>query len=255
MTKVKAKKHLGQHFLKDENIAIKTVALLQETKKTVIEIGPGMGMLTKYLIEKNVLLQIIEIDQESVKYLKINYPELKDKIKRCDFLKLNIQQEFENNISIIGNFPYNISSQIIFKILKNKNQINEVVGMFQKEVAERLVAKKGRKRGILSVFTQAFYNIEYCFTINENVFFPKPKVKSAVIRLERNNRLSLACNEELFFKIIKTSFNQRRKTLKNALKSFNLLNTKEISEFLTRRAEELTVENFINITLHVQKNK
>ena len=249
MRKVKAKKHLGQHFLKDLSIAEDIVNQLTIKKNTILEIGPGMGILTQFLITENIDLHVIEIDKESVFYLRLHYPELK--IIEGDFLKLNLNT-FENNISIIGNFPYNISSQILFKAFDNRDKVTEVVGMFQKEVAERIVSVKGKKKGILSVLLQAFYDIEYCFTVNEHLFDPAPKVKSGVIKMKRNNRKKLECDEKIFIKIVKAGYNQRRKTLRNALKSFTLNLNDEIEILLQKRAEQLNVEEFIFLTKNVQ---
>ena len=218
MKDVKAKKYLGQHFLNDMRIAFNITKLLNEDIKNVIEIGPGMGALTQFFIKINYKTQVIEIDTESVSYLKLNYPKLD--IHAKDFLKLDLKKEFRYNFSLIGNFPYNISSQILFKVFENRDQIPEIVGMFQKEVAERIVCKKGKQKGILSVLLQTFYNIEYCFTVNEEVFKPKPKVKSGVIKLSRNKRTKLSVDENSFKRIVKLGFQQRRKTLRNALKAF-----------------------------------
>jgi len=253
MNKVKAKKHLGQHFLKDDAIAKFITDLLSENTKKVVEIGPGMGMLTKYLLQKDIDLKVVELDKDSILYLRLHYSQLEKDILNADFLQLNLQKSFGNIFSIIGNFPYNISSQILFRVFENKESIPEVVGMFQKEVAERLVAKKGKQRGILSVFLQAFYDIEYCFTVDEYVFIPPPKVKSGVIRLKRNKLEKLPCDEKLFKKIVKIGFNQRRKTLRNALKSFSLENELALEDLLPKRAEELSVQNWITITLACQK--
>ena len=249
MRKVKAKKHLGQHFLKDLSIAEDIVNQLTLKENTILEIGPGMGVLTQFLITKNIDLHVIEIDKESVFYLRLHYPELK--IIEGDFLKLNLNT-FENNISIIGNFPYNISSQILFKAFDNRDQVTEVVGMFQKEVAERIVSVKGKKKGILSVLLQAFYDIEYCFTVNEHLFDPAPKVKSGVLKMKRNNRKKLECDEKIFIKIVKAGYNQRRKTLSNSLKSFTLNSNSEIEILLQKRAEQLDVDEFILLTKNVQ---
>ena len=209
-----------------------------------------MGVLTQFLINKDYKTEVVEIDAESVFYLRLNYPELD--IHEGDFLQLNLKKKYPYNFSLIGNFPYNISSQILFKVFENKDQINEVIGMFQKEVAERLTSKKGKKRGILSVLLQTFYNIDYCFTVNEEVFNPVPKVKSAVIKLIRNNRKKLSVDEKKFKRVVKASFNQKRKTLKNALKPFKLINESKIANLLTLRAEQLTVNDFIRLTNHVQ---
>ena len=252
MQKVKAKKHLGQHFLTDLDIAKKIVEALTLTKdyNTVLEIGPGMGVLTQYLIEnKNYETFPIDIDKESIGYLTENYPSLKGNIIYGDFLKMDLNDIAKNEgFAVIGNFPYNISSQILFKVLDYKNQIPEVVGMFQKEVAERVAAKPGSKTyGITSVLLQAFYDIEYLFTVDEDVFDPPPKVKSAVIRLTRNEKQNLDCNEKLFKQIVKMAFNQRRKMLRKSLQS--MIKDKLIDEqFLTLRPEQLSVEEFVELT-------
>ena len=251
MRKVSAKKYLGQHFLNEPYIAKKIIKQLEYKNKDLLEIGPGMGILTQFLYNKNINLKAIEIDRESVFYLRLNYPKLN--IIEGDFLKLDLEEITKNNLSLIGNFPYNISSQILFKVLENRDKVTEVVGMFQKEVAERVASKQGKKKGILSVFLQAFYNIDYCFSVNENVFTPPPKVKSGVIKLIRNERKELECDEKKFIQIVKVGFNQRRKTLKNALKSFSLSINPEINELLQKRAEQLDVEDFITITKHVQQ--
>ncbi len=249
MKDVKAKKHLGQHFLNNSSIAYDITDLINNKAKNVIEIGPGMGVLTKFLLEKNYSIHVVEIDRESVFYLRLNYPNLN--IFEGDFLNLNLKEMYNFNFSLIGNFPYNISSQILFKAFENRDQIDEIVGMFQKEVAERIACLKGKKRGILSVFMQAFYDVEYCFTVNSDVFIPQPKVKSGVIRLVRNNREKLTVDETKFKRIVKTSFNQRRKTLRNALKPFKIIPAAEIEYLLTLRAEQLSVDDFIKLTEHV----
>lgn len=256
MNYVKPKKYLGQHFLKDQNIAKKIVDSLTSESSTIIEIGPGTGVLTKFLFEKkNRDILLIEIDIESYEFLIAQYPENKTNIIHSDFLKtdilslLTITKNINNsNLSIIGNFPYNISSQIFFKVLDLKDNVCEVICMIQKEVAERISAKSGSKTyGILSVLLQAYYNIEYLFTVNENVFKPPPKVKSAVIRLKRNQKLKLECNKELFLKVVKTSFNQRRKTLSNSLKP--ILNGKKIDNpIVQKRPEQLSVDEFVILT-------
>jgi 16S rRNA (adenine1518-N6/adenine1519-N6)-dimethyltransferase len=254
MKVVRAKKYLGQHFLNDINIAKKTTGLLKNREnQNILEIGPGMGMLTQYLIQKKTNLKLIEIDLESIVYLKNNFSNIEKKIIEGDFLKINIKNIFKSEISIIGNFPYNISSQILFKVYENKDIIFELVGMFQKEVAERIISNSGRKRGILSVFIQAFYNVEYCFTIEAESFSPPPKIKSAVIKLSRNSREKLDCDPILFKNIVKSAYNQRRKTLRNALKSFNLKIDDKITNLLTLRAEKLSVDEFIKITQNVEK--
>ena len=249
MKSVRAKKHLGQHFLNDENIAFNITELLNNNTKNVVEIGPGMGVLTKFLVKNDYKTEVVEIDTESVFYLRLNYPKLY--IHEGDFLQLNLKKQYPYNFSLIGNFPYNISSQILFKVFENREQIPEVIGMFQKEVAERIACEKGKKRGILSVFLQTFYDIEYCFTVNEDVFTPPPKVKSGVIKLVRNNRKKLSVDEKKFKRVVKAGFNQKRKTLRNALKAFTLINESEIANLLPLRAEQLTVDDFIKLTNHV----
>jgi 16S rRNA (adenine1518-N6/adenine1519-N6)-dimethyltransferase len=249
MKNVRAKKHLGQHFLNDEQIAFDITDLLSEGTKNVVEIGPGMGVLTQFLVKKDFTTEVVEIDTESVFYLRLNYPKLS--VHEGDFLQLKLKEKYPYPFSLIGNFPYNISSQILFKAFENRDQIPEVIGMFQKEVAERIVCKKGKKRGILSVFLQAFYEIEYCFTVNEDVFTPPPKVKSGVIKLVRNNRKELTVDEQKFKRVVKTGYNQRRKTLRNALKPFILINESEIEHLLSLRAEQLSVDDFIKLTNHV----
>ena len=249
---VKAKKHLGQHFLNDKNIAGKIADTLSDTNVPVLEIGPGTGILTSFLREKTAPLKVIEIDTESVEYLQATYPDLE--ILEEDFLKWSPYGHFDDQFRVIGNFPYNISSQILFKVLEFRDRIPEVAGMFQKEVAERVAEKPGSKQyGILSVLCQAFYDIEYLFTVPEHVFTPPPKVKSGVIRLVRKEDFSLQCNEKLFFTVVKTGFNQRRKTLRNALKSLNIAVNDETELLLTKRAEQLTVENFEILTRNVQQ--
>jgi 16S rRNA (adenine1518-N6/adenine1519-N6)-dimethyltransferase len=250
MSFVKAKKHLGQHFLRDDNIAIKIVQSVDKSlSNSLIEIGPGTGVLTKFLINENYNLKLIEIDSESVNYLVSILKFDSDNILEGDFLKMRIDNIFNNQFSIIGNFPYNISTQIIFKVLENKNQVVQVVGMFQKEVAERICEKKGTKKyGILSVLTQAYYNVDYLFEVPPSVFNPPPKVQSAVIKLVRIDNISKNYNEELFYKIVKLSFQQRRKTLRNSLKIFNIpLNLREDAIF-GLRPEQLSVRDFINLT-------
>lgn len=252
MTEVKAKKFLGQHFLTDERIAERIVESLSTETNHVLEIGPGMGVLTKYLIKKDELdFHVVEIDRESVAYLHDHYPTLD--VIEGDFLQYDLTPLFHDTFSIIGNFPYNISSQILFKVFDNRDRVSEVVGMFQKEVAERVAAGPGSKTyGILSVLLSAFYNIEYLFTVNENVFNPPPKVKSAVIRLRRNDVKSLECDEKLFVQVVKAGFNQRRKTLRNALRQLNLPLDKISEETLAKRAEQLSVAQFIEITKTIE---
>ncbi len=251
MTIVKPKKYLGQHFLKDENIARKIVGSLGESVENVLEVGPGMGVLTKYLLEKSYKdLRVAEIDEESVVYLQHYYPGLH--IIDGDFLKLDLDELYHDSLAIIGNFPYNISSQIFFKVLDHRNLVTEVVGMVQKEVAERIAAPPGSKTyGILSVLLQAWYDIEYLFTVHENVFTPPPKVKSAVIRLKRNATDSLGCDERFFFALVKTAFNQRRKTLRNAIRSMTPEGFQH--PFLDKRAEQLSVDEFVELVNSIKK--
>ena len=252
MNEVKAKKFLGQHFLTDEGIAQRIVESLSGRIPNLIEIGPGMGVLTKYLIQKPELnFYVIEIDRESVAWLHEHYPTLR--VIKGDFLKLDLNTLFHDSFAVIGNFPYNISSQILFRVFECRNQAVEVVGMFQKEVAERVAAGPGSKTyGILSVLLSAFYNIEYLFTVHEHVFNPPPKVKSAVIRLTRNDVTSLECDETLFVKVVKAGFNQRRKTLRNALRSANLPIEAVDETLLSKRAEQLSVSEFITLTKTIQ---
>lgn len=248
---VKAKKHLGQHFLTDENIAKKIVdGLSFENYHKVLEVGPGMGVLTKYLLEKDAEIFVAEIDAESVDYLKKNYPKLQENHFTGDFLKINIEEVFGEQVAVIGNFPYNISSQILFKIIDYYWQIPVMVGMFQKEVAERTAAvPRTKDYGILSVLVQALYDVKYLFTVHENVFNPPPKVKSGVIKLTRNPKEGLQGNEVLFKQIVKAGFNQRRKKLSNALKVLNIPENLKTHPFLNKRAEELSVEDFIAFTV------
>ncbi len=257
MDKVKAKKHLGQHFLKDESIA-KDIAdtLTLKGYSKVLEIGPGMGVLTKYLLDKEVETYVIEIDTESVEYLNAHYPKLHGKILSEDFLKYNITKTFgDEPFAIIGNFPYNISSQIVFRTLELRERIPEFSGMFQKEVAERICEKKGSKTyGILSVLVQAFYDAEYLFTVPEHVFNPPPKVKSGVLRLIRKENYHLPCDERLFFNVVKTAFNQRRKTLRNRLKTFALSDNLKEDSIFDLRPEQLSTEEFIELTKKIAAN-
>lgn len=248
---VRAKKGLGQHFLKDRNIARKIVSGLTLQKGLqVVEIGPGMGILTGFLLEQpDIRLKLVEIDHESVLFLKNNFFHKEINILEADFLKLPVAELFEGPFSVIGNFPYNISSQIFFRILELRNRIPEVVGMVQKEVAERISTGPGSKTyGILSVLLQAYYHVDYLFTVSESVFIPPPKVKSAVIRLRRNEREQLSCNETDFFKVVKTAFNQRRKMLGNALRS---LSSSLPEELAVKRAEQLSVDEFVSLTRHI----
>jgi 16S rRNA (adenine1518-N6/adenine1519-N6)-dimethyltransferase len=252
MSLVKAKKHLGQHFLTDKNIAQKIVNSLIHTGgyKKVLEVGPGMGVLSDFLLQKEEYeLYMIDIDTESFNFLHKQYPDVGDRLINADFLHLNFKDVFAEPFAIIGNFPYNISSQILFKILDNRQQVPEVVGMFQKEVAERCVAKPGTKAyGILSVFLQAYYKCEYLFTVKAGVFNPPPKVLSAVIRLSRNETASLGCDEKLFWQVVKAGFNQRRKTLSNALSGVIPKEKQDDNEVWSLRAERLSVQDFVNLT-------
>jgi 16S rRNA (adenine1518-N6/adenine1519-N6)-dimethyltransferase len=248
---VKPKKRLGQHFLKDDNIARKIVGSLQSSVFPVLEIGPGMGVLTRHLLElSDRECYFMDTDRESIQYLIEAFPEHISKFINADFLKFNINMLFQGKFAIIGNLPYNISSQILFKVLDHRHQVTQVVGMIQKEVAERLAAGPGSKTyGILSVLLQAYYRIEYLFTVNETVFIPPPKVKSAVIRLTRNETSRLDCDEVLFFKVVKTAFNQRRKTLRNSLKTFFIdYERGEVTHLAGKRAEELSVKDFVMLT-------
>ncbi|MGB0982158.1 MAG: 16S rRNA (adenine(1518)-N(6)/adenine(1519)-N(6))-dimethyltransferase RsmA [Winogradskyella sp.] len=255
---VKAKKHLGQHFLEDESVAENIAnSLTYKGYDNVLEIGPGMGVLTKYLLKKDITTHVIEIDTESVEYLKNNYLNLADRIIEKDFLKYNLSETFkEKPFAIIGNFPYNISSQILFKTLELRHQIPEFSGMFQKEVALRICSKEGSKvYGILSVLTQAFYNAEYLFTVPPTVFNPPPKVDSGVLFLKRKEHYKLVCNEKLFFRIVKTSFQQRRKTLRNSLKVFNLSNNLKANTIFGQRPEQLSVSQFIELTSLIENDE
>jgi len=252
---VRAKKHLGQHFLNDENIAKKIVEAMTDEKSenAVIEIGPGTGVLTKYLIDKPNFFAL-DVDRDSIAYLKETYPIHASRIIECDFLKKDLKEIVGNQkFNIIGNFPYNISSQIMFNVLENKNKVDIVVGMFQKEVAERLAEKPGTKTyGILSVLLQSFYTIEYLFTVHENVFTPAPRVKSAVIKLRRNEVQKLDCDEQLFVRVVKTTFNQRRKTIRNSIKPL-LQNPIETTNYLfEKRPEQLSVPEFVELTKLVE---
>lgn len=250
---VRPKKHLGQHFLRDDNIARKIVGYLPPETLNVLEIGPGTGILTKYLIHSGAYNYLaIEIDKESIEYLKNHFPEYSEKFVLADFLKVDLEELIHDKVSIIGNFPFNISSQILFKILENRNKVTDVIGMFQKEVGERISSSSGSKKyGILSVLVQAYFQIEYLFTVNENVFYPPPKVKSAVIMLKRNQVKALDCNEKLFFEIVKTGFNQRRKTLRNSLRKYSFPESGKISDLLNKRAEQLDVSDFVYLTQNV----
>lgn len=251
MRLVKPKKALGQHFLKDLQIAQRIANTLADYKGTpVLEIGPGMGVLTQFLLEEGHDLKVVELDSESVAYLEQNFPDLKGRIIAQDFLKLDLSQFYPDRFCVIGNYPYNISSQIFFKVLDYKEQIPCCSGMIQKEVAERLASAPGSKAyGIISVLLQAWYDIEYLFTVSEQVFNPPPKVKSAVIRMTRNSRTELGCDEKLFKTVVKTTFNQRRKTLRNSIKP---ILGKDFPDYhlpiFDKRPEQLSVEQFIELT-------
>lgn len=254
---VKAKKHLGQHFLTDESIAEDIANSLSFSGyKHVLEIGPGMGVLTKYLLKKDIKTHVIEIDSESVDYLKANYLNLADRIIEKDFLKYDLSEVFNDEpFAIIGNFPYNISSQILFKTLEMRHQIPEFSGMFQKEVALRICSKEGSKvYGILSVLTQAFYDAEYLFTVPPTVFNPPPRVDSGVLFLKRKENFTLPCDEKLFFRVVKQGFQQRRKTLRNSLKTFNLSDELRLNVIFNQRPEQLSVPQFIELTLLIQND-
>ena len=254
---VKPKKSLGQHFLTDKNIAKEIVDSLKATNLTkVLEIGPGMGVLTNFLLENSAYeTSVIEIDLESVDYLNQHFPQLKDRIITGDFLQIDITKEVSDTpFAIIGNLPYNISSQIFFKVLDNRLLIPEVVCMLQKEVAKRIASGPGSKvYGILSVFLQAWYDIEYLIDVPPHVFEPPPKVQSAVIRLTANDRTELGCNEKLFFKVVKQAFNQRRKMLRNSIRGFSPRIEELDAVLLTRRPEQLSVEEFIDLTNNIEK--
>lgn len=256
--KVRPKKFLGQHFLHDQTIAKKIVDGLQLQERTnVLEIGPGMGVLTKFLAAiESVDLRLVEIDRESVTYLKQHYPLLRDKIIEGDFLELDLKHVFDDRFSVIGNFPYNISSQIFFRVLDHRHRVDQVVCMLQKEVADRIAAKHGNKTyGILSVLLQAYFDIDMLFKVSPGVFTPPPKVMSAVIRLRRNNVASLPCNEGLFVQVVKQGFNNRRKTLRNALKNLNLATAVTTLPLLDKRAEQLTVADFIFLTQKIEESR
>ena len=254
---VKPKKHLGQHFLTDKNIAQKIARTLQRNSyDTILEIGPGMGVMTGFLLqEQNKELYVVEIDKESVQYLKNHFPQLKNKIIEGDFLKLDLAKMFnEKQIGITGNFPYNISTQILFKVLDFKKIIPEFTGMFQKEVSERITAPHGNKTyGILSVLVQTYYDTEYLFSVNEHVFNPPPKVKSGVIRLTRKENFP-EIPYEYFKKLVKTAFNQRRKTLRNSLKSYNLSDNLKQARIFAKRPEQLSPAEFVELAQMIRND-
>ena len=252
---VRAKKALGQHFLTDQSIARTIVnSLTVSPVRDVLEIGPGMGVLTQYLIEREDLdLKMVEVDTESVDYLLTHLPGMQGKLMEADYLRLNMRKVFPGEYRVIGNFPYNISSQIFFKILEDKDLVPEVVCMIQKEVAERIAEKPGSKTyGILSVLLQAWYDIDYIISVGSGAFCPPPKVQSAVIRLRRNSRTDLGCDEKLFKTVVKTAFNQRRKTLRNALKPLIKEGMDTSDPVFDLRAERLSVEDFVALTLRFQ---
>ncbi|MBD3890323.1 16S rRNA (adenine(1518)-N(6)/adenine(1519)-N(6))-dimethyltransferase RsmA [Olleya marilimosa] len=255
---VKAKKFLGQHFLEDESIAKDIAdALTLNGYKNVLEIGPGMGVLTKYLLQKPITTYVIEIDTESVEYLQNNYLNLAPRIIEKDFLKYDLSQTFKDQpFAIIGNFPYNISTQIVFKTLEFRDQIPEFSGMFQKEVAQRICSKEGSKvYGILSVLTQAFYDAEYLFTVPPTVFNPPPRVDSGVLRLTRKADYSLPCDEKLFFRVVKQAFQQRRKTIRNSLKTMELSDNLKANPIFDKRPEQLSVAQFLELTSLIENDK
>jgi len=256
MSFVRPKKNLGQHFLKDESIARNIVDSLRPDNafKKVLEIGPGTGVLTEFLLQQAAYETfLIEIDHESVDHLVKYYPAAKERIISGDFLRMKLEDLFSEPFAIIGNFPYNISSQILFKVLDHYDHVPQVVGMFQKEVAERIASGPGNKTyGILSVLLQAYYDIEYLFTVDEDKFIPPPKVKSAVIRLTRNKVTALGCDPALFKQIIKAGFNQRRKTLRNSLRAFHFSPQHAAHRFFSQRAEELSVKEFVELTNMVE---
>ncbi|MDP4276958.1 MAG: 16S rRNA (adenine(1518)-N(6)/adenine(1519)-N(6))-dimethyltransferase RsmA [Bacteroidota bacterium] len=251
MIPVKPKKSLGQHFLTDLDVAARIACTLEAYKGVpVLEIGPGMGVLTQFLLKDGHDLKVIELDRESVTYLNARFPSLSDRIIEGDFLKLPLEELYEGPFCVIGNYPYNISSQILFKVLEHKDRIPCCSGMFQKEVAERIASAPGKKAyGILSVLLQAYFDIEYLFTVDENKFDPPPAVKSAVIRLTRNTTKRLDCDEKLFKVVVKTGFNQRRKMLRNSLKSLIDNESSIISDpIFTMRPEQLSVSQFTDLT-------
>ncbi|OZI06425.1 16S rRNA (adenine(1518)-N(6)/adenine(1519)-N(6))-dimethyltransferase [Siphonobacter sp. BAB-5385] len=254
--KVKAKKHLGQHFLRDLHACERIADLLSgyQDYRTVLEIGPGMGVLTQFLLRKPQFeVHVVEIDRESVDYLHEHFPDLSPRVHNYDFLRWDLRTFSPESFGLIGNFPYNISSQIFFRVLEYRNQIPEVVCMLQKEVAQRIASPPGsRDYGILSVLLQAFYDIKYHFTVPPGAFDPPPKVQSGVIRLQRNAVTQLDCDEKLFFNVVKTAFNQRRKTLRNALKPIGVIFDHPLLE---KRAEQLGVAEFVDITQTIERAK
>ena len=254
MRSVRAKKSLGQHFLKDLDVAERIASTLEEFDLPILEVGPGMGVLSQFLFVRYPQVKLVEVDGESVDYLRAEYPELGEDLIHGDFLQMDPTKLFSDQFMVIGNYPYNISSQIFFKILEYKDRIPAVSGMLQKEVALRLASGPGgRDYGILSVLLQAWYDIVYLFTVDAQLFSPPPKVQSGVIKLVRNDRQELGCDPDLFKQVIKTTFNQRRKTLRNSIKPLLRERADGLPEhFLRRRPEELSVEEFVELTLLVQ---
>lgn len=255
--KVRPKKSLGQHFLHDKGIAARIVDSLDvEAGREVLEIGPGTGVLTQFLIQLGIRLKVVEIDKESVAWLKDHYPNLGDALIEGDFLELDLNSIFTGRFAIIGNFPYNISSQIFFHVLKYRDSVSQVVCMLQKEVADRISAPPGSKTyGILSVLLQAYFDVQYLFRVAPGAFIPPPKVISAVIRLNRNNRDRLDCDEKLFVSVVRQGFNNRRKTLRNALKNLNLAAEVASLPLLDKRAEQLSVDDFIALTRLIEASR
>jgi len=257
MNRVFPKKRLGQHFLKDLNIAQKIVApIVFDTYKDVLEIGPGTGVLTDFLLQKKGNVYAIEIDEKAVTFLEKRFPQLKNKIITGDFLKLDIAKNFKNPLAIVGNFPYYISSQILFKTLAFRNQVPFFLGMFQEEVARRIVASNNNKKyGILSVLTQTFYFVEYLFKVTPQCFYPPPKVFSGVIVLRRKENFKLGCNEDLYFKVVRLGFQQRRKTLRNSLKTIIKTSFLKENSIFDKRPEQLIIDDFIKITQLIENEK
>lgn len=259
MSTVRAKKHLGQHFLNDKNAAKRIADALDPSLgfTQVLEVGPGMGVLSDFLLEKEEFETfLIDLDDESITYLQDKYPQLGDRLIHGDFLTLDFNQYFGGKMAVIGNYPYNISSQILFKILEERDRVMQMAGMFQKEVAQRCVAQPGTKEyGIISVFLQAYYDVEYLFTVKAGAFNPPPKVLSGVMRMTRNNVTDLGCDEALFWKVVKAGFNQRRKTLRNALSSIITKDKMSNNPLYDLRAERLTVQDFVDLTNDIAQTK
>lgn len=259
MSKLRAKKSFGQHFLNNEQMALRIVESLTDNilTKKVLEVGPGPGVLTKHLLSKDLDLKVVELDRDMVAHLKVSYPALDQRIIELDFLKADLDSVFDgDSFGLIGNYPYNISSQILFKMVENRDKIPLMVGMFQKEVADRVCAPHGNKvYGVISILIQAYYDCEYLFKVSPGSFNPPPKVMSAVIRLKRKEKMDLACDPSLFKSIVKISFNQRRKMLRNTLKSF-IKDDEVLKEALfSKRPEQLSVEDFVSLTLRIQNQK